>query len=371
MTRTTLATMTDSRHRPLRAALLAAAAASVMLLPGLLRAQDADTTQGRTHTVREGDTLWDLARTYLGDPFLWPEIYRVNTEVVEDPHWIYPGEVLRIPGAAGPIVMDDMGPNNEPSVFARGARAVAATRRGGGGIANIEPYTTVREGEFLAAPYVVQRGAPRGAGRVVASYEMSGIKNASERTRIQPYEQAYITLPRDASAAVGTRYVTYELGPALEQGQVVVPTGIVEVIEPGGGDVATRVRLVRSFDDVRVGHGVVAYDSLEMAAGTRPSAVGEGPRASVLWVKSDPVLPTVSHFLVVSASESDGVGLGDQFTLYRPSRELESGVVLPPQNIAVGQVVRVTPYGTTLLVIGHEQPAVRIGTSARLTAKMP
>lgn len=369
MTRTTLATMTESGYRPFRAALLATAAAGMMLLPGLLRAQDADTTQGRTHTVREGDTLWDLARTYLGDPFLWPEIYRVNTEVVEDPHWIYPGEVLNIPGAAGPVVMDDMGPNNEPSVFARGARAVAATRRGG--IANIEPHTAVREGEFLAAPYVVQRGAPRGAGRVVASYDMSGIRNASERTRVQPYEQAYITLPRDASATIGTRYVTYQLGPRLDQGQVVVPTGIVEVLEPGVGDLATRVRLVRAFEDVRVGHGVVAYDSLEMAAGVRPGAVGEGPRARVLWVKGDPVLPSVSHFLVVSASESDGVGLGDQFTLYRPVRDLENGASLPPQNIAVGRVVRVTPYGTTLLVIGQEQPAVRVGTSARLTAKMP
>lgn len=57
-----------------------------------------------THTVKRGDTLWDIAKTYLGDSFLWPEIYRLNTDIIEDPHWIYPGETLKLPSPTATVV---------------------------------------------------------------------------------------------------------------------------------------------------------------------------------------------------------------------------------------------------------------------------
>ncbi len=49
----------------------------------------------KIHIVKRGDTLWDLAKTYLNNSYLWPQIWEKNSYIT-NPHWIYPGDPILI-----------------------------------------------------------------------------------------------------------------------------------------------------------------------------------------------------------------------------------------------------------------------------------
>lgn len=74
------------------------------------RNDSGDNSSSGSYTVVSGDTLWAIAKRKLGDSSKWTAIYDANAEVIEEEakkhgkassdhgHWIWPGEVLTIPG---------------------------------------------------------------------------------------------------------------------------------------------------------------------------------------------------------------------------------------------------------------------------------
>ncbi len=49
--------------------------------------------EAQVHIIAPGDTLWSLAAKFLGNPYLWPQLWEQN-QYIRDAHWIYPGDPL-------------------------------------------------------------------------------------------------------------------------------------------------------------------------------------------------------------------------------------------------------------------------------------
>lgn len=384
-----------------------------------------------SHVVNKGETLWSLAHQYLGDPFLWPEIYRLNTDKIQDPHWIFPGESLKLPPSGGMVAKSappaapaaaapSMGvapstvaapepvtpPAAAPTVAAPAAvtdtptpaapdtsspsvveRQQQPQQPRGMTVFNPEANrvehiarsslnlrdapTAVRLGEYQASPFVWTAGGPADGGALEEPTAAAGIAMTVENRPIQYLEPMFVHLPAGATGAVGNQYLVYRLDSLIEgQGQVLVPTGIVQLMTPGANG-RSRAQLVQQYEAVFQGQRIMPLDSLHQARGVFPQRVEFGLATRVAWLAYNPVLPGSGSYLILAAGAKDGLTPGDQVTLLRDRGADVNGADLPPEEVAVAQVTRVTPYGAGAIIIRTLQAGVTPGMRARVTAKMP
>lgn len=367
----------------------------------------------QSHTVKRGDTLWDLAKLYLGDSFLWPEIYRLNTDIIDDPHWIYPGELLKLPGpgstptvaeaptvkqqgepaasaapppvatpeppttpvpaaTGAPVYEPPVGVLDGPTVFPKERVERVTTQRRSSPPA---PTPAVKLATFVSAPFVDRSGGPRGSGEILKVITLS-VRPAGQdpKDRAQLHDDLLISPPVGSAAPEGEKYVSYALGPYLEGfGQVIIPTGIIEVTRSPRDREAARARVEHMFGEIYSDQHLMPYDSTTLQFVARPQPSSDSIVARVRLVPGPEILPSIEDYLVVDASSEDGVKLGDEFELYQRRHRFEGsgGLYAPDITIAHAQVVRVTRYGATLMITDHEHPKIEEGTLARRIATMP
>jgi LysM repeat protein len=371
-----------------------------------------------THTVASGETLWSLAQQYFNDPLLWPEIYRLNTAVIEDPHWIYPGEVLNVSG--GPVVaaapaettvtaiaqgapgMDTVTRQPAPgdTVAAAPDTAVAQPdttvvdttqavieeppppadeayetifdrpRSGAADVRNVlrayaeQAYRPLRRGEFYSAGFLSE-GEHLPWGKVVGTTEKPSIPRLTERASATQFGRVVVQPPPQASYHVGDSLLLARIDrDEGDWGAVVVPLGVARVVEVARKQLLAEV--VMQFGRIHDGHLALPLEPFKDPGEARPTAIADGLRGGVIGERDEHTIAISQQVIFINRGRADGVVPGDVFQVYTG----QAGA--PSEDVrAVVEVVHTREHSCSGLVLMLKNPQLVPGLPVRLIRKMP
>jgi hypothetical protein len=321
------------------------------------------------HVVRPGDTLWDLARRYLENPYLWPEIFRANREVVRNPDLIFPADRLRIPGTA-----------TGRAFIAGQTGVVAGADRTVFFLPAVAPVltSTIRPLEAAEIP-VVTPGDYFRAGMLVPEREIVPLGRLAEAasatvvpialpTQVALYERVFLALGAPGVVRPGDRLQLLRAGRRVQpHGRIHHVTGLATVLSVEGS-VAT-VEVDRLYDQVAIGDLAVPLPTFAVPAGVVPQPAG-GVEARIVAFEHAHPLQTPQEVAFLDVGRGAGVVEGDEFDVVLP-RQQRSWGVRPEIRVGRVQVVRVGERTSAVRVVSLEQPALEPGLPVRLVGKMP
>ncbi len=341
------------------------------------------------HVVKRGDTLWDLAGFYFHDPFQWPTIYKANTGVVEDPHWIYPREVLIIPGlfhavardATAAAVRPEALPRERPlrSVFYQASAQSPGSSRPTVLSDPTMPLLPVTPAEFATAPFVADPAALGAYGQVVRPQRQMGDASGIISTA-HPKDLLFVSYASSTRPRVGDRLLVVSVGERVLGGRAIIPTGMVDVLELD--DEVMQARLNGQFAPVERGQLVIPLEMFPdfQAEASAPVEGGGDLEGRLVRFVDRQVLygPTDQGFIDLGGR--DGVQVGDEFIAYLPERASREGGVaawgqdreqLPAETVGVLRVVHVSDASATVKVDRVLVPELEDGIRVRRVRKMP
>ena len=333
-------------------------------------AQQPAQTQQKQHTVRAGDTLWDLARQYFNDPFRWPLIYDANKGVVENPHRIFPTETLIIPGTQQPdavaVAVDE--PVGPPAR----SRFYTAPVQPGPTLITTEQISTslVQPNEWQGAPWVADSMELTLNGTVFRS---ANPRNQGDKlpTKFHPQDDLIVT-PVGPGMQAGDRLLAVRLSRNLRGfGWVVEPQAILHVDSVGADRAVAFVET--QFADLQVGDWTIALPSVPPMPEDQLTPVSGGPQGEVINFLFDQPLVGTDDIAFVSIGSSEGIAVGDELLAYIPERRAStSGTeMLPEQAVARMRVIKVTDDVSTVRIIGLNSASLRQGLPVRVARKAP
>jgi hypothetical protein len=304
-----------------------AAAAKGETAPTPAAAEEGET---QDYTIQKGDTLWDLSNKFLNNPWYWPKIWSLNPGI-ENPHWIYPGNPLKI-RAGGKVGVTQVESENtakeaeeeaEPSVPGKqkyDAVDLAVVRHGerefyDDGVSASGKLAFEASDAIKVKPSgIISSDDLASAGELQGSFE--------EKSLLSMHDTAYAKFKDGGSAKVGAKYTIFRKeGPVLHPttrqpvGERVRVLGEAKVLSVEK-DVAT-VRLLSSNSEVERGDLIGTWTTTDLRQ-VKPKPNSKSVDAIILASGNEDLSALGQyHQVYLDRGSSDGVEEGNTFVVRR------------------------------------------------------
>lgn len=244
------------------------------------------------YTVREGDTLWDIAAKFLRDPWVWPEIWTVNPQIT-NPHLIYPGDVITL------IWVDD-----EPRLMVEP------------GVRRLEPE--IRRLPLEEAIPSIPADAIRGflnRPRVVTPEEMDAapyiLASRDDRVLMSEGDEVFA---RGLDEEDFGYYMVFRLGDPLIDpdtdetlGWEAIHTGDARVLEHGD---PARILIASSEQEIREGDRLLPIDDFVPPARYIPQVPDQAVDGRIIGLFDAISQVATNQIVVINRGTDDGMEVG-------------------------------------------------------------
>ncbi len=311
------------------------------------------------YVVAKGDTLWGISSRFLKNPWKWPDLWGINKDVVRNPHWIYPGDVLilDLTGATPRLRLDgapDGGLSRWNGYELQVSNLTPQMRSQAIAPMAIPTIPAKAIEPFLVRPLIVNPAQVAGAPQIVANVDKRVVVSAGDTAYVMGLDQKK-----------GQRWQVYRKGRVFQDPDTKDVLGFEAIYlgdanVTGFGEIST-VQLVNSVQEVSTGDRLTVAPPLQSLpyvprAPTRPVA------GRVIAGSDDTVSEMGTYSIVIlNRGARDGLEVGNVLGLYRSEGSItvsgRSALQLPEQRYGLLMVFRVFERMSYGLILASNRPA--------------
>lgn len=313
----------------------------------------------KRYEVQEGDTLWGIAERFLEEPWLWPQLWDANPQI-ENPHLIYPGDVIGLNFVDGepvftlerageegrevaespdlPTVRLSPRIRREPFVSPIPSIPLEAIN------AFLEENRMVGAAALEVAPAVV--GTERGT-LLAATGDVIYANGQWDETNVSTYE---IIRPGSVFADPETEEIIGQKAEVVAEATIVSREGNRAVLRVG----STR-------GEVRMGDRLARRPETRIEAEYFPRPPSFQVEARIVEIGKGLAYGGVNDSLILNVGERDDIEPGHLLTIQKPDRaipdpESRDTLIFPGEKYATVLIYQVFERSSLALVLSSSGP---------------